>query len=77
VEWDFSEHAYPINCLAWSTDDTILLTGAEQQIKMWDMKVSHVLANDHITSDAATTDRDMHSNISHAYRDRNSFVMAA
>jgi WD40 repeat protein len=43
VEWDFSEHAYPINCLAWSTDDTILLTGAEQQIKMWDMKVSYAL----------------------------------
>lgn len=31
----FSEHTDPIACLAWSPDDTILLTAAESTIKMW------------------------------------------
>ncbi|KAF7970217.1 hypothetical protein HWV62_24744 [Athelia sp. TMB] len=30
------EHAFPISCLAWSTDDAVLLTGAENEIRMWD-----------------------------------------
>lgn len=36
----FSEHADPIACLAWSPDDTILLTAAESTIKMWNTHVS-------------------------------------
>ncbi|KAI5479335.1 catabolite degradation protein [Pseudohyphozyma bogoriensis] len=31
----FSEHTDPIACLAWSPDDSILLTAAENTIKMW------------------------------------------
>jgi WD40 repeat protein len=44
MQWDFSDHAYPVNGVAWSMDDTILLTAAEQQIKMWDTQVSLIAA---------------------------------
>lgn len=33
------QHEFPISCLAWSMDDTILLTGAETEIRMWNTKV--------------------------------------
>ncbi|KXN92272.1 WD repeat-containing protein 26 [Leucoagaricus sp. SymC.cos] len=29
------DHQYPVGCLAWSLDDSILLTSAEQHIKLW------------------------------------------
>lgn len=37
----FNEHAYPVSCLAWSPDDTILLTAAEAEIKMWNTAARH------------------------------------
>lgn len=36
----FREHTDPISCIAWSPDDTILLTAAEMIIKMWNTEVS-------------------------------------
>ena len=33
------DHPYPVACLAWSLDDTILLTSAEHFIKVWNTKV--------------------------------------
>ncbi|CAE6420686.1 unnamed protein product [Rhizoctonia solani] len=35
-----SGHEYPVNALAWSPDDKILLTSAEHVIKMWDVSSS-------------------------------------
>lgn len=35
----FLEHTDSIACLAWSPDDSILLTAAESSIKMWSMEV--------------------------------------
>ncbi|KJA27057.1 hypothetical protein HYPSUDRAFT_131958 [Hypholoma sublateritium FD-334 SS-4] len=32
------EHPYPVGCLAWSLDDTVLLTSAEHIVKMWNAK---------------------------------------
>jgi WD40 repeat protein len=32
------DHAYSVTCLAWSLDDTILLTSAEHFIKLWNTK---------------------------------------
>ncbi|KDQ33398.1 hypothetical protein PLEOSDRAFT_1073660 [Pleurotus ostreatus PC15] len=32
------EHQYAVGCLAWSLDDSILLTSAEQTIKLWNTK---------------------------------------
>ncbi|KZT09725.1 WD40 repeat-like protein [Laetiporus sulphureus 93-53] len=29
------DHPYPVGCVAWSPDDSILLTAAEQHIKLW------------------------------------------
>ena len=34
------DHPYPVGCLAWSLDDSILLTSAEHFIKMWNTKVN-------------------------------------
>jgi WD40 repeat protein len=34
------DHAYPVTCLAWSLDDTILLTSADHFIKLWNTKVN-------------------------------------
>ncbi|KAF8891225.1 WD40 repeat-like protein [Infundibulicybe gibba] len=31
-------HPYPVGCLAWSLDDSVLLTSAEHHIKMWNAK---------------------------------------
>jgi hypothetical protein len=39
VLWDCSDHGYPVTSLAWSLDDAILVTAAEQQIKLWDTRV--------------------------------------
>jgi len=36
-------HPYPVGSLAWSIDDSVLLTSAEQVIMMWDAKVSAAL----------------------------------
>ncbi|KAG6889821.1 hypothetical protein C0995_014298 [Termitomyces sp. Mi166 len=32
------EHPYPVGCLAWSKDDSILLTSSENLIKLWNAK---------------------------------------
>ncbi|KAJ8507610.1 hypothetical protein ONZ45_g10037 [Pleurotus djamor] len=32
------DHQYPVGCLAWSLDDNILLTSAEQTIKLWNTR---------------------------------------
>ncbi|KAF8350519.1 WD40 repeat-like protein [Amanita rubescens] len=32
------DHPYPVGCLAWSIDDSLLLTGAEHFIKIWNTK---------------------------------------
>jgi len=34
------DHPYSVGCLAWSLDDSILLTTAEHFIKMWNVKVN-------------------------------------
>jgi hypothetical protein len=34
------DHPYSVSCLAWSLDDTILLTSAEHLIKLWNTKVN-------------------------------------
>ncbi|KAF9484688.1 WD40 repeat-like protein [Pholiota conissans] len=33
-----SDHPYPVGCLAWSPDDSVLLTSAENFVKMWNAK---------------------------------------
>ena len=37
------DHAYSVTCLAWSLDDTILLTSADHFIKLWNTKVNTLL----------------------------------
>ncbi|TFY66673.1 hypothetical protein EVG20_g4410 [Dentipellis fragilis] len=32
------DHQYPVGCLAWSLDDSILLSSSDQYIKMWNTK---------------------------------------
>ncbi|KAG6909629.1 hypothetical protein DXG01_016411 [Tephrocybe rancida] len=32
------DHPYPVGCLAWSKDDSILLTSAENLVKLWNTK---------------------------------------
>ncbi|PSR81506.1 hypothetical protein PHLCEN_2v6364 [Hermanssonia centrifuga] len=32
------DHEWPVGCVAWSLDDSILLTAAENQIKMWNTR---------------------------------------
>ena len=39
VHLTLSEHQFPVAYLAWSPDDTILLTSSEEHIKLWNMKV--------------------------------------
>lgn len=34
------DHTYAVGCLAWSPDDSVLLTASEGQIKMWNTKVN-------------------------------------
>ena len=46
------DHAYPVTCLAWSLDDTILLTSADHFIKLWNTKVNtlyrrHLIRHSH------------------------------
>jgi WD40 repeat protein len=41
-----SGHEYGVNALAWSPDDKILLTSAEQVIKMWDVAVCFAFFRD-------------------------------
>jgi WD40 repeat protein len=36
------DHQFPVGCLAWSLDDTILLSSCEQLIKMWNTEVRQV-----------------------------------
>lgn len=40
LEKIFREHADPVSCIAWSPDDSILLSAAETIIKMWNTEVS-------------------------------------
>jgi len=34
------DHPYPVGCLSWSLDDSIILTSAENTIKMWNTQVN-------------------------------------
>jgi len=43
----FREHADPVSCLAWSPDDSILLTAAEAVIKMWNTEVRSLPSSSH------------------------------
>lgn len=40
VHFVLRDHAYPVGCLAWSPDDSLLLTASEGQVKMWNTKVN-------------------------------------
>ncbi|KPV75622.1 uncharacterized protein RHOBADRAFT_13767 [Rhodotorula graminis WP1] len=40
----FRNHADPVSCLAWSPDDSILLTAAEAVIKMWNTETGSCIA---------------------------------
>lgn len=40
----FGPHADPVSCLAWSPDDSILLTASEAVIKMWSMQSLEAIA---------------------------------
>ncbi|KIK59591.1 hypothetical protein GYMLUDRAFT_169351 [Collybiopsis luxurians FD-317 M1] len=37
------EHDFPVHSIAWSLDDTMLLTGAEHHIKLWNAKTGTLL----------------------------------
>ena len=41
------DHQFPVGCLAWSLDDTILLSSCEQLIKMWNTEVCQVQCSQH------------------------------
>ncbi|KAL1755957.1 WD40-repeat-containing domain protein [Schizophyllum commune] len=32
------DHPFPVNCIAWSLDDSVLLTGSETQIRLWNTR---------------------------------------
>jgi WD40 repeat protein len=34
------DHPYPVGCLAWSKDDSVLLTSSDNYIKLWNTKVT-------------------------------------
>lgn len=34
-------HSFYMNAIAWSPDDSILLSSAEHEIKLWEVEVSH------------------------------------
>jgi WD40 repeat protein len=36
-------HPYPVSCLAWSMDDSVLLTSSDQFIMLWDTGVIYTL----------------------------------
>ncbi|GAA5910271.1 uncharacterized protein JCM6883_001136 [Sporobolomyces salmoneus] len=40
----FGPHSDPVSCLAWSPDDSILLTASESVIKMWSMQSLEAIA---------------------------------
>ncbi|GAA5843715.1 hypothetical protein JCM9279_000115 [Rhodotorula babjevae] len=40
----FRDHADPVSCLAWSPDDSVLLTAAEAVIKMWNTETGSCIA---------------------------------
>jgi hypothetical protein len=35
-------HKYAVGCLAWSLDDSVLLTSSDNIIRMWNAMVSHI-----------------------------------
>ena len=35
-----ADHPYDVGAIAWSPDDSIVVTGAEHLIKMWNIKVN-------------------------------------
>lgn len=45
-DWSFhailDNHPHPVHSVAWSLDDSVLVTSAEQFIKMWNPKVTHL-----------------------------------
>lgn len=44
MQYILQEHPYSVGCVAWSLDDTILLTAAENIIRMWDTRVRNASA---------------------------------
>ena len=49
VEFTLRDHPYPVGALAWSLDDSILLTSADNLIILWETKVGslHILGLSH------------------------------
>lgn len=43
LQYELEDHIEPIGCLAWSPDDSILLTAADHTISLWDSKVRGIL----------------------------------
>ena len=37
------DYVYPVTCLAWSLDDSILLTSADHYIRLWNTKMNNLL----------------------------------
>lgn len=42
VEFTLREHPFPVGALAWSLDDSVLATSADQLILLWDTKVMFI-----------------------------------
>lgn len=45
------EHRDPVGCLAWSLDDSILLTGADRMIRLWNTEVIPFIADSSSNTD--------------------------
>lgn len=39
-EFTLSDHEYPVGCVSWSLDDSVLLTASENRITSWNARVS-------------------------------------
>lgn len=39
MEFTLRDHPFPVGALAWSLDDSVLATSADQLIMLWDTKV--------------------------------------
>ncbi|KAL6301773.1 WD40 repeat-like protein [Sparassis latifolia] len=48
------DHPFPVGCVAWSLDDTILLTAAEQIIKLWNARTGQCIRTLEAHTDVVT-----------------------
>ncbi|KAI0071759.1 WD40 repeat-like protein, partial [Panus rudis PR-1116 ss-1] len=48
------EHPFPVGCVAWSPDDSILLTAAENFIKMWNTRTGVCMNDLNVHTDVVT-----------------------